>query len=95
MIQDVKGVVATLRLTIMEKNADEMIQDLMWKLTDAGSSLNTPGNADRLVVNANETAPGERDQGLTFNFSFIYLSTDSCCSREAPPHSLNPSRHEQ
>lgn len=65
LIQDVKDVVATLRLTIMEKNADEMIQDLTWRLTDAGSTLKTPENADKLAGNAKETVHGGRDQGLT------------------------------
>lgn len=65
LIQDVKDVVATLRLTIMEKNADEMIQDLTWRLTDAGSTLKMPENTDTLSGNAKETVHGDRDQGLT------------------------------
>ncbi|KJA21842.1 hypothetical protein HYPSUDRAFT_202735 [Hypholoma sublateritium FD-334 SS-4] len=54
LIQNVKDAAATMRLTIMEKNADDMIKDLTWRVSDAGNALKTPDNADKLDGSARE-----------------------------------------
>jgi hypothetical protein len=70
LVNDVRGIIDTVRAMLDEKNADELLQNFIWDTRDIDRENLRPGEVARPVDR--EALKSESQQGLLFHLALLY-----------------------